>query len=119
MLKFQHVVTVVILAACARTPASVDPVARSTSAPAVKVAGGKWFDGAGFAERTVYMDRGMFVERPSREPDSVIDLLGAYVVPPSAEAHNHNFDASSPAGAKAVVAKYMKDGIFYGENPAN
>lgn len=118
MLKFQHIAFAMLATGCAHTP-TLEPVARSTSAPAVKVINGRWFDGVKFSERAVYMDRGVFVDRPSRELDSVIDLRGAFVVPPFAEAHNHNFDASSPEAAKAVVVKYMKDGIFYGENPAN
>jgi len=67
----------------------------------------------------MYMSRGVFAAAPSGNADSVMDLRGGYVVPPFAEAHNHNFDASSPETAKAVVARYMKDGVFYGQNPCN
>ena len=65
------------------------------------------------------MRQGVFIDRPATDPDSVIDLHGGYVVAPFAEAHNHNFDASSPQTARALVAKYVKDGVFYGQNPAN
>jgi imidazolonepropionase-like amidohydrolase len=120
MLKFQQLLLICAVSGCVapRTPQLAE-VARTSDAPAVKITGGQWFDGAQFRERTVYMELGVFIERPSREPDSTIDLGGAYVVPPFAEAHNHNFDASSPAAAKVLVNKYLKDGIFYGENPAN
>jgi hypothetical protein len=90
-----------------------------TDAPAVKIINGKWFNGKRFIDRAVYMSRGVFITAPAREPDSVIDVRGAHVVPPFAEAHNHNFDASSPETARAVVAKYVKDGVFYGQNPGN
>jgi len=67
----------------------------------------------------MYMSRGVFTAAPSGNADSVIDLRGGHVVPPFAEAHNHNIDASSPERAKAVVAMYMKDAVFYGQNPCN
>jgi len=89
------------------------------TAPSVKIVNGLWFDGARFTPRTVYMSHGFFTSKPAREPDSVIDAHGGYVVPPFAEAHNHNIDANSPAAAKTLVAKYMKDGVFYGQNPSN
>jgi imidazolonepropionase-like amidohydrolase len=103
---------------CGRSQ-SAPPTPMLTAAPGVKIVNGKWFDGQQFRERTVYMSRGAFVDRPRTEPDSVIDLHGGYVVPPFAEAHNHNFDASTPQGARALVAKYQKEGVFYGQNPAN
>jgi hypothetical protein len=90
-----------------------------TSAPPVKIVNGRWFDGTGFRERTVYMRAGAFIDAPPTDPDSLIDLHAGYVVAPFAEAHNHNFDASSPQSAGALVAKYLKDGVFYGQNPAN
>ena len=124
MLKIQHILpglAAVVCVACAtsRTVQDEAPPPRLTDAPAVKIVNGKWFDGQRFVERTVYMARGVFVSAPTREPDSVIDAHGGYIVPPFAEAHNHNFDASSPETARAVVAKYMKDGVFYGQNPGN
>ncbi len=95
------------------------PVGRPSDLPSVRLTNGKWFDGSRFTERTMYMSGGLFTEAPSGKPDSVVDLRGGYVVAPFAEAHNHNFDASSPEAAKAVVARYMKDGVFYGQNPCN
>jgi hypothetical protein len=83
------------------------------------LANGKWFDGSSFTGRTMYMSGGVFTGAPAGKPDSVIDLRGGYVVPPFGEAHNHNFDANSPEAAKAVVAGYMRDGVFYGRNPCN
>lgn len=88
-------------------------------APSVKLVNGLWFDGSKFVSRTVYMSRGAFTSAAKRVPDSVIDLHGGYVVPPFAEAHNHNIDAGSPKAAKALVAKYVNDGVFYGQNPSN
>ena len=100
-------------------PRVAEPAAQTTDEPSVKLANGKWFDGSSFSTRTMYMSRGVFTAAPAERSDSVIDLRGGFVVPPFAEAHNHNFDASSPETAKALVAKYMKDGVFYGQNPSN
>jgi hypothetical protein len=106
--------------ACRTTNARIAmPLAQTTDAPAVTLINGKWFDGVAFSDRTMYMSRGVFTGAPAQTPDSVIDLHGGYVVPPFAEAHNHNFDASSPETAKTLVAKYTKDGVFYGQNPSN
>jgi len=98
---------------------TVNQTARTTSAPAVTLINGRWFDGVRFVERTMHMAGGVFVDAPATPTDSVIDLRGGFVVPPFAEAHNHNFDASSPERARALVAMYMKDGVFYGQNPSN
>ena len=111
MLKFQHILITAVLFLIGSSP--------SAPARAVKIMNGKWFNGSRFEARTVYMRDGMFIEKPRAEPDSTIDLNGGYVVAPFGEAHNHNFDASSPEAAKAVVDKYVTDGVFYGQNPAN
>src|SRR5687767_1630078 len=109
-------VTVACQTAGVRT---VDQTARTTDAPTVALINGQWFDGSRFIGRTMHMSGGVFVNAPATQPDSVIDLRGGYVVPPFAEAHNHNFDASSAETARALVARYMKDGVFYGQNPSN
>lgn len=117
---FAILATVATLAACQSiNPRVAEPTAQTTDAPSVALINGKWFNGAVFSEETMYMSRGVFTGAPAQKPDSVIDLHGKYVVPPFAEAHNHNIDASSPETAKAIVAKYMKDGVFYGQNPSN
>ena len=110
MLKFQHAVLIAALLAC---------VSHRADQREVKIVNGKWFNGVRFESRTMYMSGGMFIAKPRTDPDSVIDLHGGYVVPPFAEAHNHNFDASSPETAQAVIDKYTADGVFYGQNPAN
>ena len=108
---------VVLVGSKGSAPLSIPSV--RTDSPSVMLTNGKWFDGSSFTDRTMYMSGGVFTDAPSGKADSVIDLRGGYVVPPFAEAHNHNFDASSPETAKAVVARYMKDGVFYGQNPCN
>jgi hypothetical protein len=55
-------------------------------------------------------------DRPQRI-DATVDLTGRYVVPPFAEAHNHNIEPR-PDLAK-VIRNYLADGIFYVKNPNN
>src|SRR5687767_9908560 len=106
-------------ASCSQRANSPEPLAQITDAPSVTLVNGQWFDGSRFTTRTMYMSRGVFTSSPSAASDSIIDLRGGYVVPPFGEAHNHNFEANSAQRARGVVEKYMKDGVFYGQNPFN
>jgi len=47
----------------------------------------------------------------------MIDLTGGYVIPPLAEAHNHNIEWSS--GIDSVISGYLQAGVFYVENPGS
>jgi imidazolonepropionase-like amidohydrolase len=81
------------------------------------VVNGHWFDGRQFVSRSWWMVDGLLrATRPARV-DSVIDLAGTYVVPPFGEAHNHNVEASSRVDA--LLARYLRDGVFYVKNPNN
>lgn len=76
---------------------------------------GRWFDGHGFVERTMYVRNGTFVDEPPSGADSTIDLRGRWVVPPFAEAHNHNVEAGP--GFADRVRRYLSHGVFYVKNP--
>src|SRR5436190_16733694 len=86
----------------AQTPvASTRP---AEPAPVLELRNGHWFDGQRFEERTLYSVDGRFVaERPAKV-ERTLDLGGGYVVPPFAEAHNHNVHD----GADAALAKYIQ-----------
>ena len=56
---------------------------------------GQWYDGAKFVKRTFYSVNGILSEKKPRGATETIDLEGGFVVPPFAEAHNHNL--GSPA----------------------
>ncbi len=49
--------------------------------------------------------------------DQTIDLRGRYIVPPFAEAHNHNVEPRPDIAN--VIRRYLTDGIFYVKVPAN
>lgn len=77
----------------------------------------QWFDGTGFRPGTFYSSNGVFTFDRPPAVDETIDLTGRYVVPPFAEAHNHNIEPR-PDLAK-VIRKYLADGVFYVKNPNN
>jgi hypothetical protein len=87
------------------------------ASPAIAFVGGRWFDGTGFRERAMYSADGFFVASLSGKPDTIVDLAGAYVVPPFADAHNHNVEFYGDARSRAVIAKYLGAGVFYDQNP--
>jgi len=72
---------------------------------------GHWFDGEGFESRTVYVSDGIFSETKPDTLDRVFDLDGGYVVPPFAEAHNHNLDGDY--GLEDQIQAYLRDGVLY------
>lgn len=78
---------------------------------------GHWYTEAGdsidFIAGERYAENGVFVRK---RPDdaSVIDLGGAFVVPPFGEAHNHSVDGP---GTEAAAEKYLAEGVFYYKNP--
>ncbi|HEU4694438.1 MAG TPA: hypothetical protein VFS23_38985, partial [Vicinamibacterales bacterium] len=74
---------------------------------------GRWFDGKSFQPRTAYSVNGMLNFTEPARIDRAIDLSGTWVVPPFAEAHNHNIDGAVEARSLAAIRKYVADGVFY------
>jgi imidazolonepropionase-like amidohydrolase len=72
---------------------------------------GLWFDGQSFKSQTVYAVDGRFTFLRPKNVDRTLDLKGTYVVPPFAEAHNHNL--TSQDQATEMMPKYLKEGVFY------
>ena len=87
--------------------------AHSAGAATVAYTNAKWFDGTKFVSRTMYARDGVFVRKPD-QVDETVDLGGGWVVPPFGEAHNHNVEGRN---AVARSAEYLRDGVFYVENP--
>jgi hypothetical protein len=78
---------------------------------------GRWFDGTGFQRTIWYAVEGRFTQRPPAGAVEAVDLAGAFIVPPFGEAHNHNVEGEW--NLDSVVARYLKDGIFYVKIPNN
>lgn len=85
----------------------------SQSDPVIAFVNGRWFDGTSFQPRTAYSVNGMLNFTEPARIDRSIDLSGAWVVPPFAEAHNHNIDGAVEERSLAAIRKYVADGVFY------
>ncbi len=81
----------------------------------IEFTNGRWFNGRDFEPRVMYAVNGVFQSRRPTAVDTTIDLQGGFVVPPFAEAHNHNIEGSSRTDA--TLARYIAEGIFYVMNP--
>ena len=89
------------------TAAAVTDTVRA-GAPTYEIRGARWWNGEGFEPRTMHVAGGRFVQRPPGRADSVLDLSGAWVVPPYGEAHTH-----SPAYSRERVEAFERAGVFY------
>jgi imidazolonepropionase-like amidohydrolase len=79
--------------------------------PTYQFVNGFWLDGGRFVKRVTYANqRKLQFTRPARV-DTVVDLAGAYVIPPLCEAHNHNL--GSDHENEATITRYLRDGVFY------
>lgn len=89
-----------------------DPFAGpALAAPTLHLKGGRWFDGTAFRPMDWYaVDGKLTATRPPRV-DAEIDLTGRHVIPPLAEAHNHDLQNGFHAGR--IARNYMARGIFY------
>lgn len=79
---------------------------------------GQWFDGKKFTEKTMYVQAGYFTNAQPGVIDSVIDLQHKFVIPPFSEAHTHHLEGVGDPAEK-IINGYLKDGVFYVENPNN
>ncbi|MDC8771375.1 amidohydrolase family protein [Roseateles albus] len=72
----------------------------------------QWFDGKGFVKRgTLYVKDGVFSTQKIKKPQRSLDLSGQYLIPPLAEAHNHNLQ--NGWGYARYANSYLRDGVFF------
>ncbi len=100
--------------------AAIAQASRQTGGPAnIALINGQWFDGKVFERKAVYSVEGRFTFKKPAEILRTIDLGGAWVVPPFADAHSHSL-GQGIAGADAIFAKrYLDAGIFYVQSQGN
>ena len=78
----------------------------------MELVNGYWFDGLTFKQRTVRVDNGKLgFEKSASRPDTIIDLASKYVIPPFAEAHNHNLESDYKLQQR--IDSYLDNGVFY------
>lgn len=77
---------------------------------------GLWFNGNQFESKTIYAVAGKLETRKPLQVERQIDLAGAYVIPPLAEAHNHWLE---PGRVDDYIQDYLRDGVFYVKDEGN
>lgn len=82
-----------------------------TNSPVLQLEGGLWFDGETFVEAKWYVVNGRFTANQPERIDATIHLEGRYILPPLADAHNH--DAQNFWSASRSIDKNLGAGVFY------
>lgn len=78
----------------------------------IQLNNGHWFNGKTFEERTVWVKDGILsFSTTNTQNDTIIDLTGKYVIPPFAEAHNHNLESDYELDDR--IKAYLDNGVFY------
>jgi len=83
---------------------------------------GQWFDGQTFQPKTFYSVDGVLTKKKPSKIDETIDLSGEFVVPPFAEAHNHNLGSAmffNREFIRRMIQRYLAAGVFYVKIPGN
>ncbi len=96
-------------------PAIAEPEApafKASPALTMELKNAQWFDGKGFVKRgTLYVNDGKFSNQKIKKPQRSLDLMGQFLIPPLAEAHNHNLQ--NGWGFTRYANSYLRDGVFY------
>lgn len=110
MASFRRALVAVLFAlSLAMTPAKAsEPVHKG---PTLKLEGGMWFDGEDFAAAEWYVVDGRFTANRPEKIDATIHLEGRFILPPLADAHNH--DAQNIWTASRSIDKNLSAGVFY------
>jgi len=77
----------------------------------IKLINGKWYNGKTFERKTVWLKNGLIHFSALSQVDTLIDLSNNYVIPPFAEAHNHNLESAYQLDER--IGSYLNNGIFY------
>src|SRR5262249_12105535 len=83
---------------------------------------GKWFNGKDFQPQTFYVVDGILTQKKPSGDVEVLDLANKFVVPPFAEAHNHNLGSAVYLNRdfiRQMIQRYLAAGVFYVKIPGN
>jgi len=83
----------------------------NTKSPITQFTNGLWYNGEAFEKKTVWIKNGLISLDKITEVDTIIDLSNKYVIPPFAEAHNHNLESAYKLEER--IDSYLKNGVFY------
>ena len=87
-----------------------------------KFVNGQWFDGKSFQPQTFYSVDGILTGKKPHGVIETIDLTNEFVVPPFAEAHNHNLGSAiylNREFTRQMIQRYLAAGVFYVKIPGN
>lgn len=87
-----------------------------------KFVNGQWFNGKAFEPLTFYSVDGKLTKKRPAGDFEIVDLANGFVVPPFAEAHNHNLGSAmffNREFTRQMIQRYLSDGVFYVKIPAN
>lgn len=79
----------------------------------VEFTDGNWLINDVFTPITVYSINGLFSFNPPEKIDTVVSLSNKFIIPPFAEAHNHNIGTGVTEWDKSAIDNYLKAGVFY------
>lgn len=110
---FFWALALVPIAAVPAAPATLPLTNSRTSSPAptIHFVGGRWFDGVRFVAADWYAVDGRLTRKRPARVDITVNLVGRWVMPPFAEAHNH--DLQNAFFAARASPSYISRGIFY------
>ncbi len=72
---------------------------------------GQWYTGLEFVSGTWYVSNGVLTQKAPVQIDSIVDLVGHWVIPPMADAGCSNM--SDKRSATGMIKQYMDEGVFY------
>lgn len=79
----------------------------------------RWFDGKRFELERGWIVDGRFTFRRPERIDAMLDLAGACLIPPYADAHNHGIGTGVEARDRSMIERYLSDGVFYMQSMGN
>lgn len=112
-MKIYTLLVLVILGISCNTSKGSNPkyaIANANSL-SMKLINGYWYNGQSFEGKTVWLENGILSFSQIKELDTIIDLKNRFVIPPFAEAHNHNLE--SEYGLEKRINSYLRNGVFY------
>ncbi|NAS13588.1 amidohydrolase family protein [Poritiphilus flavus] len=77
----------------------------------IELVNGNWYNGKTFEKKTVWIKNGLINLTEVSEVDTLVDLSTKYVIPPFAEAHNHNLESEYKLEER--IDSYLDNGVYY------
>jgi len=93
--------------------ATMQSYAQDKYYPSVKFTDGNWLIDNEFKSITVYSIDGFFSFNSPDKIDTIVSLANNFIIPPFAEAHNHNIGTGVPEWDKRAIDNYLQAGVFY------